>query len=389
MSNGNNVRVKNMMYVQQLAHLPVNTADGIFDLVEKKLNPKKYALIVHDKDIDDKGQPESPHVHVMMCFDNARSINNVAKQLGDKPQYIEAWKGKAENGFAYLIHVTDNARAKHQYSVGEVKANFDYPAMMQKMEQEVKSADTYGDSSKIKALLNLLYVGEITREEVEKQLTGTQYAKAYKQIEAVHAKYLQNSAVEWRKEMAASGKSVQVIWIYGLAGTGKTSLAKEYARKKGQSHFMAGSSRDVFQMYAGEHTLILDELRPSSTIQYEDLLRIFDPFGMDEQVMLPARYTDKVLVCDLIIVTSPYNPIQFYKELFKDRGKSIDSFEQLKRRISLTVHMTEKEILSATFDGLQESYIDDKSSSRPNPYSAASRPSMSVSADDIYKSLFD
>lgn len=63
------------------------------------------------------------------------------------------------------------------------------------------------------------------------------------------------------------GAEVQVIWLTGPAGTGKTSLAKEYAKKKGQPYFIAGSSRDIFQGYAGEHTLILDELRPK-TITY-------------------------------------------------------------------------------------------------------------------------
>ena len=64
---------------------------------------------------------------------------------------------------------------------------------------------------------------------------------------------------------------IQVIWIYGPSGCGKTSLAKEYAQKKDQPYFISVSTRGVFQGYNGEHTLILDELRPG-VITYADLL---------------------------------------------------------------------------------------------------------------------
>ena len=203
---------KNMMYEQQLVHLPAKTQENLIDLIGK-LKPKRYALILHDKDVNEKGQSEEPHIHVMLSFDNARSINSVAKLLGDKAQYIEVWKGDSNNGYAYLIHATDNARTKYQYDISEVTANFDYPALMEKVTAEVKKADTFGDSAKIKNFLNLLYIGAISKSEVEKQLTGAQYAKAKKQIEDVWLKHLQDLAEQWREEMIANGKSVCVIWM--------------------------------------------------------------------------------------------------------------------------------------------------------------------------------
>lgn len=390
MSKQPTLRVKNMMYTQQINHLSVRTMEELIELVEKKLKPKKYAAILHDKDTDEKGKPAEDHIHLMLSFENARSINSVGKLLGDKPQYIEAWKGDARNGYAYLIHATDKARTKHQYNVTEVKANFDYAAMIQSITKEVKKVDTYGDAAKIKTFLNLLYIGEITKEEVEKQLSGAQYAKAKKQIEDVYTKYLKNHAEEWRKKMIESGKPICVIWMYGKPGTGKTSFAKEYAKKagNGQPFYVAGSSRDIFQSYMGEHIIILDELRTQS-IPYPDLLRILDPFGIDAQVYAPSRYFDKALAADLIIITTPYSPLDFYYEVFGYKVGLIDSFEQLHRRISLTLAMTDAEILAATYDSNKQCYITDPTSSRPNPYSTASRPPMAVSAADIYKSMFD
>ena len=37
--------------------------------------------------------------------------------------------------------------------------------------------------------------------------------------------------------------------------------------------------------------------------------------------MAPARYSDKSLACDLIIITTPFNPVDFYDEIFDDIKK--------------------------------------------------------------------
>ena len=111
--------------------------------------------------------------------------------------------------------------------------------------------------------------------------------------------------------MRDEGRRVQTIWIFGPAGTGNSSLAKQYAQSKGEPFFVSGSTRDVFQGYAGQHTIILDELRPSS-IPYADLLRVTDPYAIEHEVMAPARCADKAIAADLIIVTTPYNPMEFY-----------------------------------------------------------------------------
>ena len=74
-----------------------------------------------------------------------------------------------------------------------------------KKEQAIKPED----------LLDMLYLGILTKKEVEQQLTGSMYARYRRQIEDVWAKRLQNLAAEWREKMVKQGKSVQVLWIYG------------------------------------------------------------------------------------------------------------------------------------------------------------------------------
>lgn len=401
MSESKTPKAKNLMYAQQLQYLPqgIKTKEDLAELIETKLNPTRYAVIVHDQEIDDQGQPKEPDIHAMMSFENARHCSAVAKKLGDKPQYVQVWSGDANNGYAYLVHATSKARkeGKHQYDPAEVKANFDYPALMEKIKAEVIQAKAARQvESNVKTMLDLLYTGAVTKEDLEKRLTGSQYAKYHRQIEDVDAKRLIKEAEKWRAEMKAKNAHIRVIWIYGPSGTGKTSLAKEYAQKKGQPYFISGSTRDVFQGYNGEHTLILDELRPG-VITYADLLRITDPHGIDNQVMAPCRYNDKALACDLIIITTPYMPVEFYNALFPAKIISpnhIDSLGQLVRRISVTIEMTGRKIQAMQFglfshSSMEGYYWPIPGTERPNPYSCLARPTPPSQAEAIYNSMFD
>ncbi len=391
MSSKNN-SYKNMMYEQQVKYLPAQTIDNLVDLIENKLKPKKYAVILHDKDTDDNGTPKEEHIHAMMSFENAHSLASVAKQLGDKPQYIEAWKGNSNNGYAYLIHKTDDAKNKYQYNPDSVIANFDYKSELQKIALEVTSKK---QSTNIKLMLDALLDGTLSKSELESRLTGSQYGRYKNQIENVWAKRLENLAEQFRKEMAEQGKQVNVLWIYGSSGVGKTSLAIEYAKKANQPYYITGSSRDIFQNYTGEHTLIMDELRPN-VIPYQDLLRITDPFG--NQTMAPSRYHDKALACDLIIITTPYNPQEFYAQIFGDernipsyaRISKTDTFEQLLRRLTLIIEMDDYYINAMEFDSKCRMFNPINSACRKNKYSSINRPATNkTNTIDLFNSMFD
>lgn len=388
------IKCKNMMYAQKWSHRPsgIESAQDLVDHIETRLHPVRYAVIVHDKDVDKDGDIKETDIHAMMCFKNARYLDAVAKKIGDKAQYIEKWDGDANNGFSYLLHRTNDARKKgeHQYDPGDAKANFDFAELMQTLESNLVQAEANTGSGgyKIDELLNAMYLGIMTKEEAEKHMTGAQYGRYRRQVEEVWAKRLRNLAAEWREEMNEQGKQVTVIWLYGEAGTGKTRLAREIATKRNQPYYISGSSRDVFQAYSGEHTIILDELRPK-VMEYQDILRIMDPFGLTDGVMAPSRYVDKPLAVDLIIITTPYSPWLFYRVLFPEHSGQTDRFDQLERRITATIYMQQSSIDLVSFDAITGDYIPDASVSRPNPYSQQSRPASTSSAADVFRQILD
>lgn len=382
MSNTNK-KAKNMMYTQQLSHLKLNSVDEIYDKFEA-LNPKRLALIIHDKDIEN-GKPIPPHIHAMLSFKNARSLANVANSVKDQPQYIEQWTGNSNNGYAYLIHATDNARDKHRYKEDEVRANFDYPALIREIQEKVLKTTQAND---VKLLLNAFKNRQISKQELEERLTGFEYGRLRNQIENINIMLLKEESEKWRVQAKAQGKTVKVIWIYGAAGTGKSSLAKEYAQSQEQSYYMSGSSRDLFQSYNGEHTIILDDIR-AGNLSYIDFLRITDPYGIESGVYAPARYHDKPLACDLVIITAPMSPYQFYAHSVNSYERYFDGFDQMLRRIGLTIFMNMEYIYRAVFnDDIMFKYEFDESTKQHNKYSTASRTISTPSDEEIFKEMF-
>ena len=369
-------KIQNMMYMQFLNHLPegINNLVDMMTRIEETVSPEKMAGILHDKDFNEMGELENPHIHIFMHFENSRSLNNVAKLIGDQPQYISYKKGcKAIYGFAYLIHATPKSKHKYQYPVADVKSNFDYNELIKRFERLKANKK---EKNSIKNLLECIVTGKKTAEDVISDLDTWTYSKFKRQIQDAESRRLKIEALNWRKKMRDNNTKTTVVWMYGKAGTGKSSLAYYLASKHNEPIFISGSSRDIFQNYHGEHIAIIDDFRDhSGGIEYSDLLRILDPYNIAETTMGPSRYSDKELMLEYIYITCPYSPKEFYDSYFPNSGFSQtnnkDSFDQLLRRIDLVICMTQKSIYRA--DYIMDRYIPDKSSAKDNSYSAIAR----------------
>ena len=381
---GQRNRPYNFMLAQQVEYLkpPYDSLDKLFARLNE-IGAERYAGILHDKD-----SREKPHIHVFMHFANGREVVAIAKKLNIAPQYIEKWDDGIDNGFAYLIHRTPKAKNDYQYSPHEVIANFSYIDWLGEYEarkQEKGKSIPYGGND-INHLLNCLYIGAMTREDVEKQLSGSQYARHHKKIDDVCAKRLQKLAEERTAERRAKGEKVKVIWIYGAAGTGKTRFAKEQAAKQSESCYITGSSRDPFQRYAGEDIVIYDEARPGD-IPFSDLLKLLDPYG--EDVAAPSRYYDKAICAGTFYVTSPYSPWDYYK---KTMGEGWifqpDKYEQLLRRLTLVIRMTEKSIQPVQYDMRKQEFLSISGTSRKNTYCQEQKDDQNE-AVDLFNSFFE
>lgn len=353
-------RYRQFMYVQDLTHLKVKPTE-LKEILEKS-GAEKWAFILHDKDVKDdskgildengtdgtvasKGEITSPspsnnhskplvrqHFHIVLKFENAHTISSVAKLFKDEDQYVQVWKGKIENAWSYLLHRTSGAQNKFQYSPQDVVSNFDFKKEIKKIEDKVKQSRT-----KISEEIEAYASGELTKEELIEEIGVLEFAKRKKTLDAVEQVLEVRRQQEWLKEF--KDKQCKVIWIWGPAGSGKTTSAKKLFEADNQSYTILGSSKDPFQPYScieekGKN-IILDDLRPN-VLEYADLLRILDPY--QHAKMGPARYHDRPLTLERIVITTPYSPEEFYTAT-KNLDVKIDTFDQLKRRITKIIKL--------------------------------------------------
>ncbi|HFR3475970.1 Rep family protein [Streptococcus suis] len=361
------VKARNVMFVQQIEYLNSSNLQGIIHDITEVLKPIRFAGILHDKDKGQNGDTVEPHIHLVLQFESARSLNNLAKLTEQPIQCFEQWRGSVNNAYSYLVHHTESNQDKYQYSPKEVIANFDYLLLLDTVEKNVTKRHEVNDTMIIDNLLDLLYTGEITKSEIEQRLTGSQYAKAKAKIEAVHLKQLENKSCEWQKEMREKNEKSIVIWLFGKAGTGKTRLARRYAKQFSETYFITGSIRDPFQHYQMEPVIILDELRPHQ-LDYSDLLKMFDPYNV--KAIASSRYFDKPLLANVFIATSPYSPYDFFLELRKGRhiNADVDNYQQLMRRLTLVLEVSKQFIEMYSYDKHLGLFLKDGKQKLPNPY---------------------
>ncbi|MQQ32716.1 Rep family protein [Streptococcus mitis] len=360
------VKARNVMFVQQIDYFKTSNIQSIIKELTDVLKPIRFAGILHDKDIGSDGTAVAPHIHLILQFESARSLNNLAKLTSQPIQCFEQWRGSINNAYSYLVHHTSSDQDKYQYSPKEVIANFDYLLLLDTIERNVTKRYEINDTMIIDNLLDLLYTGNITKSEIEQRLTGSQYAKARQKIETVYLKRLETQAELWRQEMIDKNEIVTIIWLFGKAGTGKTRLARQYAEQYDLNYFITGSIRDPFQQYNLEHVIILDELRPHQ-FDYSDLLKMFDPYNV--KAMASSRYFDKPLLANVYIITSPYSPYNFFLELTKKKQTShIDSWGQLMRRLSLVVEVKKEHLQFYKYEPMDQMFYIDHGNKLPNPF---------------------
>ena len=368
-----------MMYVQQTSKMPLSINDMHYR-VSEKIKPEKWAYIVHDKDLDDEGAVIKAHVHLMMHFRNPRSIEAIAKRLSDEPERLESMSkfGSPDSGFAYLVHATENSQEKYQYDSDDVTANFDFSKFIKERKEKSRVKNQGSTKARVNQIIDEMYANLITKSEARIKIGnmgGSVLAMYDDKLEKAYTAKLKIEAEKWQDNKIRSHEKKDIYWIFGESGTGKSSLAKKIAYERTNSVFVSGASNDPFQGYEQEEAVILDELRPS-VFEYSDLLRMLDPYSFDATTK--ARYRNTYLTADTIIITSPFNPILFYKGY---KASKTDSVNQLLRRISLVIRMTDSAFweLKLTPNGGYER--DGKMFA--NPYSRRDEKNRKLHLDDV------
>lgn len=317
------------MYVQDIKHLKIKEKD--LSKILKKSGALEWAYIKHDKD------ETRPHLHVVLKFENPRSLSAVAKLFEDQTQYVDIWKGKIANAYSYLIHRTEDAKneGKYQYSTLDVVSSFDFSKRMKEIEGEVKVG-----KKQIRETIDDFADEKCTINQLREKIGILNFAKQKNLIDKIEEVLSYKKHQDFLKDYI--GEKCKVFWLYGESGVGKTKTAREVLEEKHpKNFFVTGSSRDHFQSYQGQNYIIINDLRLYD-YDYGSLLTLLDNFELDK--LAPARYKDKYLNALEIIITTPYDPKSFYQSMLLD-DLLVDKYDQLKRRIYP---------INVTFDNVDE-----------------------------------
>lgn len=282
----------------------------IQEVIKSKKTIKKWAYILHDKD------DTAPHYHIYLNFGSSGvDTKQVAEWFGLQESQVNKIRGRATDMLEYLTHGNASQQNKHQYSPTEVIANFDF-------QTEIKNAKILGDFEHYSYAQQIDYVN--TLPIAEKTSAFTQLEKLWK--------------LQCRWLTLQTDRKLEVIFICGKGGTGKTYYAKKLLTSMGMDFCISSSSNDPFQDYLGQKAIILDDLRDKS-FEFEDLLKILDNNTVSS---VQSRFQNKVFNGELIVITSSV-PLRYWYRM--QYGNSYDTLLQLYRRIGCYVEVTHEEIV--------------------------------------------
>ena len=291
-------------------------SEPIGDTLRRYRTIKKYAYILHDKDPD-----TSPHYHIYLNFGNSGVDSKlVAEWFGLQESQVNKVRGRSTDMLQYLTHSNPSQKHKYQYSPSEVISNFDF-------EEEIKKSKIIGNFKEYSYAKQLEYIDSLPIDE-----KGKNYDKLEK-LWKIHCKVLTMNPE----------RNLSVMFIEGKTGTGKTYHAKRIAEGKHYDICISSAANDPWQDYMGQKCIIADDVRDSN-FSFEELLKLLDN---DTASSVQARYGNKVLSCELMILTSSV-PLSFWYSFLAYSRK--EDLTQLYRRITAYIILTEDEV--QLYDGV-------------------------------------
>ncbi len=316
---------------------------AIDDISSRYTGFKGYAYIAHDKDLNSDGTVKPLHWHVVLKF-NSTGIRKkyIIEYQAFKYGYTVECKSYNAS-IQYLLHLND--KDKHPYDKSEIVTSYNSD------ELEIFLSTTDGKLAKsesnnaVQAILDDISNGTIRRFNFSDYISVEMYAKNRKLID---------NAFKYRDLVYLQDKnrSLEVWFVSGDSGNGKTTIAKKLAEKQYNGVCISSSSNDPLQDYLDEDVLILDDLRHTDFL-FQDLLKILDNHTKSS---IKSRYNNKIFMGKLIIITSYVDLEDWYPKV-PDEAKA-----QLYRRISQYIRVDDEIVSFYTVNknGSKEKFLQFK-----------------------------
>lgn len=160
----------------------------------------------------------------------------------------------------------------------------------------------------------------ISKKQLMSHLTHRDYQQLSSKIK---------KAQEYRS-LKQIDRKLEVVYINGKSGSGKTVLGKYLADKLHFDYFVSGSGDDILDGYDKEECIILDDFRAGS-MRFMEVLKFLDN---NTNSSVKSRYYNKdISNTKLIIITSVIKPQDLYSMFKTDEGVQ-EPAKQFYRRLN-------------------------------------------------------
>lgn len=207
-------------------------------------------------------------------FKDATDFKYIANYFGIAENFVGKILGKWEDALMYATH--KNAPEKYQYPDTAVTSNFSYMNVIE--EYIEKSANRYT----LDSIIEMIDREEITQYNYTEKIPFNVRVKFQRSIDKAFQEKIKEKSKNYKR-------NINVVYMSGASGVGKTSFAQYFAEEQGYSFCVSGSSNDPLESYNGEKCLILDELRPDDW-SFSDLLKLLDN---NTGSMIKSRFHNK------------------------------------------------------------------------------------------------
>ena len=193
------------------------------------------------------------------------------------------------------------------------------------------------------------------------EITKRQFYKRIQEVggwDAYESRYSSITKAEKFRSYKLSERNLEVVYVCGASGSGKTTFGKWIASKLNYDPFVSGSGEDFLDGYDKEECIILDDFR-AGTMKFSELLKMLDN---NTNSSVRSRYYNKdISNCKLIVLTTILQPAELYS-FFKNEDGSLNGepIEQFYRRIKHHFfYISPTKIYEVkTKDGSKKEYLD-------------------------------
>lgn len=259
------------------------------------------------------GEEGTPHIHIVLCSTSGVRFSKI-KELYPRAD-IE--KGRSSTA-AIRAYLEKTGKHKEKGTTQVVPAKYQGYFNNADFAQKV-----------FKSLDKLLDEGYSPKEIIER---STEYGSQ-------NAALLATYGARREKEIALK-RDLSVYWHLGESGSGKSYTYWKECERIGDEniYLLKGDKKHPFDDYNYEEILYIDELR-ATDFSWNYLLDLLDVYPL----RLTCRYYNKKAAWNTVHITSIIPPDVLYFNVKKDaaeevqeeqKKKQIDSFQQLKRRIT-------------------------------------------------------